>query len=96
MGYMKKLLNKKSANEKLESGLGLPTWASIPLVLILALTSLLMLTSCASYGKLSVTKQASLEAPCDDITPLPERATYRQLAAGYVDLVYLYQGCADR
>lgn len=40
--------------------------------------------------------QASKDVGCDEIAELPDKATYRQLAAAYTELVYQYQSCADR
>ena len=44
----------------------------------------------------TVIGQASKDVGCDPISEIPEKATYRQLTAAYVDLVYQYEGCADR
>ena len=43
----------------------------------------------------TVTGQASNEVGCDAVNELPDKATYRQLAAAYVELVGQYQGCSD-
>ncbi len=74
----------------------MPLYIRLPILAMVVLISLLLLAGCG-YSKMpTVTGQASNDIGCDAVNELPEKATYRQLAAAYVELVGQYQSCADR